>query len=165
MGRAVEGPSYEWDPAGDPRRRLVVDDAHRLDASLGVIRQMRFDLVGVDAMAPVTGQKDDVEPELLGELFPQGRKVPGLDHEDAVARRQRVDQRRFPGSRTRRRVHDDRLARLKHLPHPVQDVVRQLAKLRSPVINGGAVPWLRECGPGRSSDLESEGSGGRFGMP
>ena len=50
----------------------------------------------IDAAAPVAGHEVDDEAELLRHRAPERREVAGLEHQHAVARRQRVDERGFP---------------------------------------------------------------------
>jgi hypothetical protein len=89
------------DAARHARGGLVVDDGDGADGVVGVACEDLLDVVGVDAVAPVSGDPVDVEPELLRHLAPQGREVAGLEGQDAVAGRERVDERGLPGARAR----------------------------------------------------------------
>ena len=60
-----------------------------------VVGEAGPDLRRIDAVAPVAGQQLHIEPEPAGHLAPQRREMAGLGHQHGVARRQRVDQRRF----------------------------------------------------------------------
>jgi hypothetical protein len=62
VGR-VHGLAHLADPAGDAGRGLVVDDAHGLDARLGVGGQPLLHHGRVDAVAPVAGHDLDVEAQ------------------------------------------------------------------------------------------------------
>ena len=106
---AVEG-FADFERMGDATGRgLVVHDAHGLDLVLAVGGKLRLDLLHVGAAPPVGRQKFDVELEFLGDAAPQHRELAGLGHQHLVARRQRIDDRGFPGAGSRRRIDDDRL--------------------------------------------------------
>ena len=51
-----------------------------------------------------------LEAEALGHLLPQRGELAGLEHQHAVAGRQRVDERRFPGAGAGSGVDDHRIA-------------------------------------------------------
>src|SRR5229473_1477082 len=48
--------------------------------------------------SPVAGYVLDRDAQSLRELLPEGGEMPGLEGEHAIARRERVDERRFPGA-------------------------------------------------------------------
>ena len=84
-------------------RGLVVQDADRLDLLVLVFAELGFDRLRIDALAPVGGDELRLEAEPLGHLLPQRGELAGLDHQHAVAGRQRVDQRALPRRRCRSR--------------------------------------------------------------
>src|SRR5437762_6160324 len=59
--------------------------------------EVLVDLGRLDTLAPATGDEDHVQAELPGHLRPQASEMPGVEGQHAVARRQRVDERGFPG--------------------------------------------------------------------
>ncbi len=71
---------------------------------------------GIDAVAPVARQQLDLEPEAPRHLVPQAREMAGLGHQHAVARRERVDQRRLPRPGARGRIDHDRPCGLEDRP-------------------------------------------------
>ena len=62
-----------------------MNHCHRLDAMAAVLGKARFEIGGVDAVAPIAGDIVDIEAEALGKVAPQHAEVPGLVHQDAVA--------------------------------------------------------------------------------
>ena len=76
---------------------------HRLDRVRAVGGERRLDQRGDRRRAPVAGNEVDDEAEPLGHLAPQRREVAGLEHQHAIAGRQRVDERRFPRAGAGRR--------------------------------------------------------------
>ena len=112
-------------------------------------------------MAPVAGQELDLEPELRRHLLPQRREVAGLDHQHAVAGRQRVDQRRLPRAGARRGIDHDRLRVLNTRFMPGEHVLAERRRTpgRDGRSSGGRSRAAR--GRGRWSGPGSAGSGGR----
>ncbi len=100
---SVHGRADLTDPAGRPGRGLVVDDHHGLDCMHFVLRELLFNRRGVGAAAPVAGQEIDLDAPALGHVVPERGKMPGLDHQNPVARRQRVDDGGLPGTGAGRR--------------------------------------------------------------
>ena len=126
-------------------------------------RKLRLDLGRVGAVPPVAGKEVDGQRQPLGELVPQRGEVAGLGHQHAIARRQRVDERRFPRAGARRRVDDDVAAR-----SGTRASCRRAPSCRAPRTRGrdgrssggrsrAARDRARWSGPG------SAGSGGRRG--
>src|SRR4051812_1997600 len=97
---------------GDAGGSLVMHDAHGLDRVARVGAQAPFDFRVVRAMAPVARDEVDLEAELARHLVPERGKVAGLGHEDAIARGERVQQRRFPRARAGCGIDDHGMARL-----------------------------------------------------
>ena len=89
----------------------------------------------VDAVAPVAGHELDLQAELVGHRPPQRGELPRLEHQDAVARRKRVDQRRFPGARARGGVDDDRPLGPEDALHPVEDLAAEDGELRTAMVD------------------------------
>ena len=106
-----------------------MDDAHSLDLVRAVAAQHFLDLRRIDAVPPIARHELDLDAEPSGHLPPQGRELPGLEHQHFVARRQRVDERRLPRSRARGRIDDHRAAGLEHLLHAGDDFLAELGEL------------------------------------
>ena len=75
------------------------------------------------------------QAEARRHLLPERREVAGLDHQHGVAGAQRVDQRRLPRAGARRRVDDDRMARLEDLADVGQDLPAERAELGPAVVD------------------------------
>ena len=120
---------------------------------------------GDDAMAPIAGQEFDGEAQPLGELVPQRREVTGLGHQHAVARRQRVDERRLPRAGSRRRIDDDRAVGLEHLLHAGEDRLAERRELGAAMIDRRGVDRaqhaIRHVGrPGNLQEVAAGAVGG-----
>ena len=111
-------------------------DHDRLDLVLAIGGKAGLDLLEVGAMAPVAGQKIDVELEFVGNPAPQHGKLPGLGHQHLVAGLQRIDDRRLPGAGTGRRIDDHRLLGAEHPLHRPQHRVSDFGEFGAPVVHG-----------------------------
>ena len=119
--------------AGDAGRRLVVHDADRLDrVRRGRRRAAPRSRRGSTPWRQSPGRNSTARPEPLGHLLPQRREVAGLGHQHAIARRQRVDERRFPRAGARGRVDDDGAVGLEHLLHPGEHRLAQRRRTPGP---------------------------------
>ena len=156
MARAIEGRADLGDATGHSGRGLVVDHRYCADAVLLVGGEARLDRGRVGAVAPVAGDELDGEAEPLGHLPPQRGEVAGLAHQDLVARRQRVHQRRFPRAGSGRGIDDHRALGVEDALQARQDLLGQLREVGPAVIEGG--PIDRAQHPvghvGRAGDLE-----------
>ena len=103
MPGAIDGLTDQRQPAGRARRGLVVHDEHRPDAVIAILAQLRLDRRRIDAARPVAGDELHVEAEPPGHLGPEPRELPVLEDQHPVSRRQRIDERRFPGAGAGRR--------------------------------------------------------------
>ncbi len=117
-------------------RGLVVHDHHGLDLVLAIGGELRLDLLDIGAAAPIGRQELDVELEFFGNAAPQHRELAGLGHQHLVARRQRVDDRGFPGAGARRRIDDDRLLGAEDALDTRQHVMTEFGELGTTVIQG-----------------------------
>ena len=133
----VDGPADEGDAAGRPRRRLVVHHAHGLDGVLPVGLQALVDLRGVDPAPPVAGDPLDVQAQPFGDLLPESREVAGLEHQDAVAGREHVDEGRLPRPGARGGIDDHRPRGAEHLAHPVEQLAPERPELGAAVVDRG----------------------------
>ena len=120
-------------------RGLVVQHAHRLDLVRLVLAQMLLDLGRVGAGAPIAGDEFGLQPELLRHDLPQRRELAGLDHQHAIAGRQRVDQRRFPRAGAGRGVDDDRIGGLENGLDAVEAALGELGEFRPAMIDDRGV--------------------------
>src|SRR5271169_2553075 len=121
-----------------------------------------FDHGRIDAAAPVTTDKLDLEGEVSGHLAPQRCEVPGLEHEHAIARGERVDQCRLPRPGARRRIDDHRPGGLENRFQPVEDRQRQARELGPAMIDGGVIdrpqhPVGDVGGPGNLQEMATAG--------
>ena len=120
-------------------RGLVVQHAHCLDLMRLVVAQMLLDLCGVGAGAPVALDELRLQPELIRHGFPLGSELAGLDHQHAIAGRQRVDQRGFPSTGAGRGVDDDRIGGLENGLDAVETALGELGKLRPAMIDDRSI--------------------------
>ena len=114
MSSLVDLPTYVRHPAGDARRGFVVHHGHRFDDAGPIFGELRQDHLGVDATTPIAGNEIHLETQPHRHVPPQRGEVAGLEHQDLVAWRQRIHQRRFPRAGSRRRVNHHRALRLEH---------------------------------------------------
>ena len=131
------------------RRRLVVDDAYRLDLPRRVGAQTLLDPVRVDPGTPVARQIVDLETQPLRHLLPALREEPGFRHEHAVSRSQRVDQGRLPGPVARRTHQHHRRRRPQQLLQPAVGPFGHGQELRTSMVRLGR----RHCGHDPPGDV------------
>jgi hypothetical protein len=115
-------------------RGLVVHDAHGLDGVRLVLAQVGLDLVRVGADAPVGLDHLGAQAEAVHHLLPQHGELAGLDHQNAVAGRERVGEGSLPGAGAGRRVDDDVAVRLEEGLDAGEDALAELLELRATVI-------------------------------
>ena len=120
-------------------RGLVVQHAHRLDLVGLVLAQLGLDRGGIGAGAPVGRDELRLEPELGRHVLPQAGELAGLDHQHAVAGRERVDEGGFPRAGAGRGVDDDRIGGLEDGLHAFEGALGELAELRSAVVDDRGV--------------------------
>ncbi len=137
-------------------------NTHRLDLLPWVGLQSGFNLGRVSTVAPVTGQKFHLDAKLLGHLFPQRRKVPGLGHQHQVAAAQGIDQCGLPGTGARGRINHHIRLRFENFFQPRKNFFGHCGELWPAVVDGDVVdraqhavwhvgrPWnLQEMATGR----------------
>src|SRR5439155_463501 len=152
--------AYRADAGCDSGRSLVVHDAHGLDPLLAIFLELGLDRNRIDAAAPVGGDEVDREAELRRHLVPQRSEMPGLEHEHAVARRERVDERRLPGAGARGGIDHDGRPGLEHGLEPFEDLQPHGAELGAAMIHRGAVDRAQNAvgHVGRPGDLQEMAS-------
>ena len=116
-------------------RGLVMQDADRLDLLGLVVAQPGFDRFWVGAVAPVAGDEFGLEADAISHFLPQRRELAGLDHQHLVARRQRVDERGFPGAGSGRGIDDDRVRGLENGLDAFEATFGEPGELRAAVID------------------------------
>ena len=121
MMRLIHDPAKFGDPARHSGGGLVVNDKHSFNPVIAVGSQPRFEFRGGCALAPVPWNIVDLDAEFFRDLAPELRKVSGLKQEHAIAWRQSVDNRRFPGSRARSWIHYDWTGSLEDLSHAFEN--------------------------------------------
>ena len=133
-----------------------MDDHHGLEGVTLVGGEPRLDSRGIDAATPVAGHVLDRDAQSLRELLPERRKMPGLEGEHAIARRERVDERRFPGARAGSAIDRDRRLRAEDPLHARDHVLGEREEIGSAVIDGGAVDRAQHPVRyiGRTGDLQ-----------
>ncbi len=141
-------------------RGLVVQHADRLDLLVGVLAQMLLDRRRIGAHAPVGLDELGLEAELLRHVLPQRGELAGLHHQHAVAGRERVDQRRFPGAGARRGIGDYRIGGLENGLDAVEALLRELGEFRPAVVDHRGVhrPQHAVGQRGRSRNLQEVAS-------
>src|SRR5690348_2131446 len=88
---------------GNTGGRLALQDQNRLDGVGLVGCELGLELHRIGRMTPVSGNQIDVDAVALRQVAPQRRELSGLEGEDLVAGRQRVEDRRLPSAGARRR--------------------------------------------------------------
>jgi hypothetical protein len=111
-----------------------VDDHHCLDRPGAVLRERGLDNLWIDAVPPVAGHEVQARSPARRHLPPEGREVPGLEHQHPVAGRQGVQNGRFPGPRVGGRVDDDLPLGLEDGLAAFQDVPSELGEFGAAMI-------------------------------
>src|SRR5687768_17481693 len=161
LGRVDRFPDFRH-ARNHPGGGLVVHHAHRLDAFIGIGAQLLLDRVGIGAAPPVAGDEFHLEAELRRHLLPQRGEMAGLVHQHAVARRQRVDERRFPGAGAGRGIdHHFALRALEHALHPGKAILADVGEVRTAMVDGGEIDGAQHAvgHVGRSRDLQQVAAG------
>ena len=135
--------------------------AYRFDRMSAVLRQTCLDGCRIGAAPPVAGEEIHLEPEPAGQALPERSELAGLVHQHALARRERIDQRRLPRAGARRRIDDDRMPGLKHVLHPLEHLFAELGELRPAVIDSRMVDRAQHPvrNIGRARDLQKMAAG------
>ncbi len=154
MPCGIDLPADIGDAAGDARGRLVVHDGDGFDLMVAIVGELRVHRRRIDAMPPVARHVVDREAEARRHLPPERGKVSRLEHQDFVARRQRIDQRRLPGAGARPWKDDDRRLRQEDALESGQHLARELRELRPTMVHGrlrqGAQHAIRNVGGTRN---------------
>ena len=163
----VDGPADRLDLAGDAGRGLVVDDADGLDLVRPVGGKPLGDDVRIRPRAPVAGQEFRCQTETARQIVPQRREMPGLVHQEPVARRRGVDQRRLPGARARGGEDDDGPLGLEHGLESVQHLAAEPLEVGAAMIDRGLGDGMQDAlgHVGRPRDLQEMAAGWLAGHP
>ena len=124
----VDGTAHRGHVRGHPGRGLVVHNAHGLERMALVLAQPRLDPRGIDAAPPIAWNELGRQGQALGQFLPEGREMAGLDHQDGVAGRERVDQCCLPGPGAGRGVDHHRTRGLEDRPQTGQHLLGQFAQ-------------------------------------
>ena len=103
---------------------------------LSIGRERFLDRCRRNAAPPIARQERDAQSQALRHSFPERREVACLRHEHAVSRRERICERRFPGTGSRCRIDHDIGFRAKNSFHSCEDGPRQRGEFRPAVIDG-----------------------------
>ena len=109
-----------------------------------------------------------LQAELLRHLLPQRGELAGLHHQHAVAGRQRVDQRGFPGAGAGRGVDDDRIGGLEDGLDAVEAALGELGELRPAMVDDRRVHRAQHAvgqrrRPGNLQEMAPDGARGILG--
>ena len=96
---------------------------------------MLLDHGGIGAGAPVAVDEFGLEPELFRHGLPLRGELAGLDHQHAVAGRQRVDESGFPRAGAGRGVDDDRIGGLENGLDAVEAALGELGEFRPAMVD------------------------------
>ena len=83
-----------------------MDDRNRLVFVLSVGEQFLRDLLWAYSRTPVSRDDFSAQPKRGHHLAPERREPSGFKHENAVARRERIRERRFPSARAGGRINN-----------------------------------------------------------
>jgi hypothetical protein len=135
MTGPIDGPSHGRNVRRHASRCLVVHDSDGLVAVRLVFPEPGLEQIGVDAGPPVSLDDVRLETEGFGHLAPQRREPTGLEHQQPVAGRQRVDESGFPSAGSGGRINHDRIGRLENRSYAREHFEAKLGELRSAVID------------------------------
>src|SRR6185437_10138362 len=140
----------------DAGRGLAVNDHDGFDGVALIGGQPALRLGRVDRMAPIARHELDLQPMSLGHDAPQRRELPGLEGEHLVARRQRVEQRGFPGAGARGGKDRHRSGGLEQPAHAGANRLAQLDIVGPTVIDDRVVHRASDAigNVARSGDVE-----------
>ena len=168
MAGIVHGHANVGDAIGDAGGSFVVNDSDSADRVLTVLDQPRFQLAGIDPVAPIAGYELHIQVESLRHGLPQGGELPGLIHQHLVCGRERIDEARLPGAGARRGEDCNRIRRLEDRPASLQDLSREPGELGAAMVNRGprdgaenavrnigGTGICRKCRPGRCFTIAS----------
>jgi len=118
--------------------------------------------VNLTRTVPGVVEPDEVdrEAELGRHLVPQRGEMAGFEHQDALARRERVDERGFPGAGARGGIDHDGRAGLEHFFQPLEDLQPHGAEIGATVVHRSAVDRAQNAvgDVGRPRDLQEMAS-------
>jgi hypothetical protein len=139
-------------------------DHDRPDCMHSVFDEACLHLYRIHAMTPVAGYELHVQTPAPPHGLPQSSKVPGLERQDFVPWRERIDDARFPGPSAGTRKHQHGIGGLKDCATAVQNVLSELRELGTTVINDrpihGAQNAIRNIGG--TWDLQEMSAGAVF---
>src|SRR5579863_7482623 len=111
-----------------------MDDTHGFERMRLVLAQPCFDGSRISAGSPVARNELRLDAEPNGHVLPEHREMPGLNHQDPVARRKRVRECSLPGARSRSRIDDHRPRALEDRLDAVEHASGQTRKFWPAVI-------------------------------
>ena len=108
-----------------------------LISCLRIGAQALFDLVGIDAAAPVGFDEFRLQAQLRRHGLPQRREMSGLEHQDAIAGRQQIGQGRFPGAGAGGRIEENMAAGAENRLDTRQRALPELLEFRAAMVDVG----------------------------
>src|SRR5271163_4679386 len=139
MARSIDRLVDFVDARGRPRRSLVVHDADRLDRVARILAQPALDPLDIDAAAPIGADEFRPQTQVLRHVFPEGREMSRLIHQNGIARGKQIGERRLPRAGARGRVDEDVAVGLEDALDLGEHTLAQLLKLRPAMIDHGHV--------------------------
>ena len=136
MSGAVQGAANRADVGDDPGGSLVVQHQDSLDPAIFIRAQTFFDLFG-GHRGPI-GNFNPLYFDSVGARgVTEARAEVAVDAaQHPVARRERIDEARFPGARAGARIQNNFATRgLKYFLKTFQDLFEQVGELRPPMID------------------------------
>ena len=135
MGGGIHGCANLFDPGSGPRRSFVVNHADGFDIATNIGAEMLLHLIGIGPAAPISLNDDRHQSEISRRSCPQQVELARPGKQDAIARRERIHECRFQGSRARRRKQDDRTFRPEDGSNSRQHPMGKFLELRTAVVD------------------------------
>ncbi len=135
MAGVVDGLADFRDPTCNSSGSLVVYDHDGPNCLLPVLEKSRFYLRWIYAVTPIAGYELHIQTPTQRHGVPQSRKLPGLERQHFVARRESIDDARFPGPGARTGKNHHGVGGLKDRVTAVQNFLSKPAKIGTAVID------------------------------
>src|SRR5579875_3098682 len=130
--------------AGHARRSLIVNQHDGFDRMVFVRPQPGFRFCRVSALPPVARHVFDLDAEPFRHLPPELRKMPCLEHEHTIARRERINNGRLPGSGTGSGIHNHGTSCLEDRPETFEYFHGQFGEFRTAMIDNRLIHGAKD---------------------